>query len=291
MFSAPFEYICTASLDEAVRLLDERPDDVKLLAGGQSLIPLLKLRLSAPALVVDIGRIAELKAIRETERGIEMGALVRHVEIEHSELLTRACPLLVQTASEIGDPQVRNRGTIGGSLAHADPSADFSAAALALDAKLILTSVAGQRAVAARKFFVGLMSTALAPNEILTEIQIPKLSARAGSAYVKLRQQASGFAIVGVAAVIALDARGTITDARVAITGVGPFPYRAAAVESRLRGQEPRETIIHEAASMAAEGVDVAGDMHASPDYRRELAAIFTRRALASAARRARRSV
>jgi len=290
MYSAPFEYVCATSLAEALRLVNERREDTKLLAGGQSLIPLLKLRLAAPGLVLDIGRLAELKGIRETAEGIEIGALVRHAEIENSELLARACPLLPETAAEVGDLQVRNRGTFGGSLAHADPAGDFPAAALALDAKLIATSVAGQRSIAAQDFFVDLMTTALQANEILTAILVPKLGPRTGSAYVKMRQQASGFAIVGVASVLTLDSRGKIEKATVAITGVGPAPYRASAVEGRLRGVKPEDRAIEHAAAAAADGVDVSGDMHASAEYRRELAAIFTRRSLEAAAARAQKA-
>lgn len=288
MYATPFEYVCATSLAEAARLLDERRDEAKLLAGGQSLLPLLKLRLAAPALVLDLGRLAELKGIRETEEEIEIGAMVRHSEIEHSELLARACPLLSETAAEVGDLAIRNRGTFGGSLAHADPAGDFPAAALALEAKLMATSIRGPRVISARDFFVDLMVTALQPNEILTTIRVPRLGVRTGSAYAKMRQQASGFAIVGVAAVIKFDARGKVEQARVAITGVGPFPYRAEAVEQRLIGQTPGEKIIAHASAGAADGVEIASDMHASAEYRRELAAIFTRRALERAAARAR---
>ena len=290
MYSAPFEYVCATSLAEALRLVNERREDTKLLAGGQSLIPLLKLRLAAPGLVLDIGRLAELKGIRETAEGIEIGALVRHAEIENSELLARACPLLPETAAEVGDLQVRNRGTFGGSLAHADPAGDFPAAALVLEAKLIATSIHGPRVIFARDFFVDLMTTALQANEILTAILVPKLGPRTGSAYVKMRQQASGFAIVGVASVLTLDSRGKIEEVRIAITGVGPVPYRASVVEGRLRDVKPEDRVIEHAAAAAADGVDVSVDMHASAEYRRELAAIFTRRSLEAAAARARKA-
>jgi len=288
MYAAPFEYVCPTSLSEAMRLLNERQEDAKLLAGGQSLIPLLKLRLTAPALVLDIARLPELKGIRETDEGIEIGALVRHAEIENSELLARACPLLPETAAEVGDIPVRSRGTFGGSLAHADPAGDFPAAALALEAKFIATSVMGQRTIAAQDFFVDLMTTALEPNEILTTILVPKRKRRSGSAYVKMRQQASGFAIVGVASVVRLDAKGRIEEARVALTGVGPVPYRASAVEEKLRGRKPEGRAIADAAAAAADGVDVSADLHASEEYRRQLAALFTMRSLEKAADRTR---
>jgi aerobic carbon-monoxide dehydrogenase medium subunit len=287
MYPAPFEYVCPSSLTEAARLLNDRQEEAKILAGGQSLIPLLKLRLAAPQLLVDIGQLRELKEIRETADAIEIGSLVRHAEIERSELLARTCPLLIETASQVGDVQVRNRGTLGGSLAHADPAGDFPAAVLALDARLIATSARGQRTIPVRDFFVELMTTALQPNEILTAICVPTFGRRTGSAYAKMRQQASGFAIAGVAAVLRLDAKGIIAEARVAITGVGPMPYRAEAVEKGLAGRSASATVIRQAAAAATDGVEVSSDLHASQEYRRELAAIFARRALEKAATRA----
>jgi carbon-monoxide dehydrogenase medium subunit len=288
MYPASFEYLRPASLAEATRLLNERGEEVKILAGGQSLIPLMKLRLASPAVVLDIGRLPELQGIRETADSIEIGALVRHVEIQNSELLARECPLLPETALEVGDIPVRNRGTFGGSLAHADPAGDFPAAVLALDANLIVTSVAGSRTISAKDFFVDLMTTALEPNEILTRVVIPRSAPNTGSAYVKMRQQASGFAIVGVASVVRLDSAGKIEEARVAVTGVGPIAYRTQAVEERLRGRAPDERSISAAAVAAAEGVDVSEDLHASSEYRRDLAAVFTRRSLEKTVARAR---
>ena len=278
MFPANFEYRCPTSISEALGLLNEHGENAKLLAGGQSLIPILKLRLAEPQLLVDIGRLAELRGIRETDDSFVIGSLVRHVEIERSQLLARACPLLPETASEIGDVQVRNRGTFGGSLAHADPAGDFPAAALALEARLTATSTDGQRSIAAQDFFTGLMMTALRPNEILTSIEIPKAGPpdrrssgqRTGSAYAKLHQQASGFAIVGVASLVRLDAAGKVEDVRVGITGVADRPYRARGVEERLRGRVAGSKEIREAAALAAEGVEPLGDIHASEDYRRE---------------------
>jgi len=287
MFPANFDYFSAASLPEAVRFLNEHQEDAKVLAGGQSLIPILKLRLAAPQFVVDIGRLAELRKIQESDGSVEVGSLVRHADIERSELLARACPLLPETAAEIGDVQVRNRGTFGGSLAHSDPSGDFPAAVLALEARLTATSVEGQRTIAAEDFFTDLMTTALRPNEILTSIQIPKSGPRTGSAYVKLHQQASGFAIVGVASLITLDASGKVVDARVAITGVGSVPYRARSVEEKLRGKAPGEREIAEASLLAAEGMDPLSDLHASAEYRRELTAVYTRRSLERSAERA----
>ena len=290
MYPAPFEYIRPATLAEATRVLAEGGDEAKLLAGGQSLLPILKLRLAAPALLIDIGRLPELKQIRERDDVIEIGAMVRHADIASSELLARTCPLLVETVAVLGDMQVRNRGTIGGSLAHADPAGDLPAAALALDARLVSTSVTGRRTIEARHFFTDLMTTALRADEILTSIEVPKHPPRTGSSYLKMRQQASGFAIVGIAVLLTLDSGGTIADARVAITGAGPVPYRASEVEQRLRGAAPGAQTFADAATAATSGVDVSSDIHASSEYRRELAAIFTRRALERAASRAGKS-
>lgn len=290
MYPAPFEYVCAASLDEALRLLSEQPEEAKVLAGGQSLIPLLKLRLAAPQVVLDIARLEELKGIRERDGKIEIGSLARHVELQTSELLARSCPLLPETAAEVGDLQVRNRGTFGGSLAHADPAGDFPAAALALEAKLTAASAAGKRTIAAQDFFVDLLTTALRPDEILTSIEVPKLGARTGSAYTKMRQPASGFAIVGVASILTLGAAGKVEDVRVGVTGVGSVPYRATKVEERLLGRTVDARALAAAATAVAEGVELLFDLHASAEYRRELAAIYTRRSLERAAARARKN-
>jgi carbon-monoxide dehydrogenase medium subunit len=232
----------------------------------------------------------ELKSIRERGGALEIGAMVRHSEIESSELLRRVCPLLPETARVLGDLQVRNRGTIGGSLAHADPAGDWPAAILALDATLIASSINGQRRITAQDFFTDLMTTALQPNEILSSIEIPKLPANAGVSYLKMRQQASGFAIVGVAAVLIFDRTGKMEDAHVGITGVGPFPYRAHQVEQRLRGAKPSSGDLTAAAEQATSGVEVSSDIHASSEYRRAMACVFTRRALERAVQAAPRS-
>ena len=286
MFPANFDYVCPASLAEAAQFLNQHSEDAKILAGGQSLIPLLKLRLAAPQFVVDLGRIQELKTIRETNGGFEIGSLVRHVNIERSPMLARTCPLLPETAAEVGDLQVRNRGTFGGSLAHADPAGDFPAAILALDAELTTTSAIAQRTISAQDFFVGILTSALYPNEILTSIRVPKLGPRTGSAYVKMSQQASGFAIVGVAAILTFDEKGKVTEARVGITGVASVPYRAKKVEAALRGTTASAKEIAAAAALASKGVDALSDIHASANYRRDLAAVFTRRSLERAAQR-----
>ncbi len=287
MFPENFEYVSPATVTEAAQFLQQHPDDAKILAGGQSLIPILKLRLAAPRFVVDIGRIQELKAIREDDGNLEIGSLVRHVEIERSPIVAQHCPLLAETAAEIGDMQVRNRGTIGGSLAHADPAGDFPAAILALGAVLVAESITGTREIGADHFFLDIMTSALEPNEILTSIRVPKAGPRTGTAYVKFHQQASGFAIVGVASIVILDGQGQVADSRVAVTGVDSMPYRAQQVEESLRGTAATSQDIASAAAFAAQGVEPLSDIHASSQYRAYLAAVFTRRSLEKAARRA----
>ncbi len=287
MISQPFEYHAPKSLAEASRLLSQFSADGKVLAGGHSLIPLMKLRLAAPKHVIDIGRIAELSYIREDGGKIQIGGLTTHYQIQSSELLKAKCPLLPETAKEIGDPQVRNKGTMGGSLAHADPAGDWPAAILALDAEIKAASIRGDRWIPARDFFVDLLTTALKPDEILAAIRVPPLAARAGDAYLKLHQPASGFAIVGVAARVVLNESGNVQQVSVGVTGVGPKAYRATEVEDVLRGKSPSAKRLEEAASHAADGVEPNSDLHASAEYRAHLAQVYTRRALAKALERA----
>lgn len=274
MYPASFDYARPSTLDEAVALLARHGDDAKLLAGGHSLIPAMKLRLATPKVIVDIGRVANLSDIRDVGDRIAIGAMATHAEVEASAVLGNRCPLLPETAGHIGDVQVRNRGTIGGSLAHADPAGDWPAAMLALDAEIDLVSPRGRRTVRAGAFFVGLLETAIAPDEILSEIRVPATSRAV--AYVKTRQKASGFALASVAVV------ATPEGVRVGVTGVGPKAYRATGVERALDGERtPRA--IELAAVHAADLVDALGDIHASPEYRIHLARINTRRALTRA--------
>jgi len=273
MYPASFDYKRPATIDEAIALLTEHGDDAKVLAGGHSLIPAMKLRLAQPAVVVDIGRIATLNYIREAGGAIAIGATTTHQEIESSALLREKSPLLAETASHIGDVQVRNRGTIGGSLAHADPAADYPAAILALDAEIDLVGPRGRRTVKAREFFVDLLQTAIGLDEILTEVRVP-LTAKT-VAYEKTEQKASGFALAGVAVVVGADG------IRVGITGVAATAYRAVAVEQALAGQRsPGAAAIAAAAAHAVDGVEPLGDIHASPEFRAHLAGVNTRRAI-----------
>ncbi len=286
MIPAPFEYHAPKTLEEALRLVERHGDEAKVLAGGHSLLPLMKLRLAAPRYIVDLGRLRGMSYIREENGQIAIGAMTTHAEIEASGLLHSKCQLLAETATVIGDVQVRNRGTIGGSLAHADPAADYPASILALDAEMIAASARGTRTIPAREFFVDMLTTQLRPGEILSQVRVPILDARVGTAYFKLRQPASGFAVVGVAARVTLN-QGKIEAAAVGITGVGPKAYRASAVEKALRGKNPSAKILADAARHAAKGIEPLSDLHASAEYRREMAVVFTRRALERALERA----
>ena len=287
MRPAAFDYVAPRTLDDAIRALAEHPDDAKLLAGGHSLLPLIKLRLARPALLIDLTRIPALNTISQQDDKIVIGALATHYQIESSEVLAKRCPLLPQTAREIGDVQVRNRGTIGGSLTHADPSADWPAAIIALGGEFKLRGPKGERTVAAEDYFVGAMTTAIEPNEILTEIRVPIMQKRSGSAYCKMAQQASGFAIVGVAAWLRIDAQGRCEEAGVGITGLTDKPVRARAVEQTLRGNKLTPKLIDTSASQAGEGVDPLEDIHATAQFRAHLARVYAARAIQEAATKA----
>ena len=280
MIPAAFDYVRPSTLDEALGFLAKHGEDAKVLAGGHSLIPAMKLRLSQPKVVVDIGRIGDLRSIEERDGKIAIGALTTHYEIESSDLLGRSCPLLPEVAGKIGDVQVRNKGTIGGSCVHADPGGDWPAAMLALDAEFEITGPRGSRTVAAIDFFVDMLTSAVEPGEILKSIRVP-LTAKT-VAYVKIPQKASGFALAGVAAVVD-KARKSVT---VAVTGVAAKAYRAAGVESTLRGLELSAATIATAAQKGADGIDPLSDIHASAEFRAHLARVQAKRALELAASR-----
>lgn len=280
MFAAPFEYARPKTLDEALALLSKHGEDAKLLAGGHSLIPAMKLRLAQPKLVIDIARLDALRRVGERDGRLAIGALVTHAEIAASGTLAAKCPLLVEAAAAIGDLQVRNKGTIGGSLVHADPAADWPAAILALDAELEIAGPRGRRTVKASEFFTGMLETAVKGSEILCEIRVPVTGASV--AYVKTEQKASGFALCGVAAIV--DAKGKRV--RIGVTGVAPVAYRASGVEKALEGQALSAQAIAAAARQAAAGVAPLADIHASADYRAHLAQVNTARALERASSR-----
>lgn len=289
MISASFEYQAPKTLDDALRLLGRHGDEAKILAGGHSLLPLMKLRLASPRYVIDIGRLRGLNYIREDGNQIAIGALTTHAQIAASELLREKCPLLPETAAEIGDVQVRNRGTIGGSLAHADPAADYPAAILALDAELVVQSGSGKRTIFAAEFFVDLLQTQVRPGEILTEVRVPIRRPGEGTAYRKFHQPASGFATVGAAARLITSKDGKIEDIALGMTGVGSKAYRASAVERALRGKKAGGDAIAAACAKAAQGVEPLSDIFASSDYRRAMASVFAHRAISAAFARASR--
>jgi carbon-monoxide dehydrogenase medium subunit len=287
MIAHKFEYAVATSLGDAVNLLEKHGDRAKILAGGHSLIPMMKLRLAAPEVLIDIGRIPELAYIREDDGRIRIGALTTHQAVETSDVLNRRCRALAEAAGLIGDIQVRNKGTIGGSIAHADPAADYPASLLAFDATIVTLGVKGERQIPASKFFVDMLTTALEANEIVREIQIPVRAGKTGSAYLKMAQKASGFAICGAAAVVELDGSGAMAHVALGITGVGNSAFRAAESEKALKGQKPAADALRQACAKAGAGVIALDDIHASADYRLDLAGIYSRRALQAAIERA----
>jgi len=287
MIAHNFDYIVPNSLSEAVNLLQKHGAGAKILAGGHSLIPMMKLRLATPECLIDIGRIPELAYIKDAGGLIRIGALTTHYAIESSDPLRRQCTTLGEAAATIGDVQVRNKGTIGGSIAHADPAADYPASILALDATIVAFGPKGERKIPASDFFVDMLTTTLEPNELVREIQIPVRGGRAGSAYLKMAQKASGFAICGASAVVELDSSGAISHAAVGITGVGSRAFRASETEKLLRGVKPAADVLKRACEHASDGIIALEDIHASADYRLDLARIFARRALEKAIERA----
>jgi carbon-monoxide dehydrogenase medium subunit len=279
MYPAQFTYHAPSSLDEVLSLMQAHGDDAKLLAGGHSLLPAMKLRLSMPAHVIDLKKLrGELQYIRDGGDHIAIGALSTYWMLEDSSLIAKQLPLLAQTVKQVGDMQVRNVGTIGGSIAHADPSGDPPAAMLALEASMVVRGAAGERVVPANDFFLGFFETAVGAGEVLTEIRVPVQ--RGHSSYQKFKHPASGYAVCGVAAVVETSG-DTITKARIGITGVAGSAYRATAVESALEGKTASE--ITSAAAYATEDVDVLGDSFADADYRRHLAKTLTAKALRAA--------
>lgn len=287
MIAANFEYHRPTTLNEALSLLSSHADDAKVLAGGHSLIPIMKFRLAQPKHLVDISRIADLRYIREEGNAVVIGAMATHHDIEASELLKKKLPMLPEAAAVIGDVQVRNKGTFGGSLAHADPAADWPASVLALEAEIKASGPNGSRTIQPADFFVGMLQSALEPNEILTEVRIPIPRGKTGMAYEKFAQKASGFAIAGVAAVITTDGKGNCLRARIGITGIGAKAYRAEVIERALEGKKLDDRTIAEAASHAADGQDPLGDIHASAEFRAHLAKVNAKRAIARAAKSA----
>jgi len=286
MYPVSFEYHRAGSVKEAVELLARYGDEARLLAGGHSLLPLMKLRLAEPKHLVDIRRIPELSGVREESGALIIGAATPYNVLERSPVVGRRLPMLAEAAAQIGDAQVRNMGTVGGSLAHADPAADLPAVMLAAGAELRVTGPKGPRSIPVDGFFLKLFTTALAPGEVLTELRIPLPAAGTGGAYAKFPHPASRFAVVGVAAMVTV-VSGKISAARVAITGVGAKAARAGATEAALTGKPAEAGTVAAAAEKAVEGLGVRSDARMDPDYWRALAVTFTRRAVATALERA----
>ena len=287
MIPAAFDYRPARSVDEAIALLQQYGDEAKILAGGQSLIPTLKLRLAQPGVLVELGRIPGLSYIREENGAVAIGAMTTYTTLGRSDLLRQHFAIILDALAVLADRQVRNRGTLGGSMAHADPAADLTAVALALKGTIVAQGPSGTRTIAADDFFVDTFATALQPGEIITEIRLPLLPAHTGSAYLKLENKASHYAIVGSAAVIMLDADSTCSSASIAITGASTKPTRAKAVEAALVGKKLDETTLTEAASHAVDGLELVGDIHGSQAYRGQMCTVMTRRAILKAVERA----
>jgi carbon-monoxide dehydrogenase medium subunit len=281
-----FEYHAPSTIQETVSLLSQYGGEAKILAGGHSLLPIMNLRLAQPKALIDIGKIPALSGIREENGTIIIGAMTTHYMIESSDLLKEKVPILPETATVIGDVQVRNRGTIGGSIAHADPAGDFPAVAVALDMQLTVVGPKGERTIKAREFFVDILTTTLQPDEIITEIRIPAFAPRTGSAYAKMANPASGYAIVGAAAVVMVDGNGVCQKASVGLNGITGKPMAAVGVEQALIGQRLDDQSIQEAAAKAADGLEPLGDIFASAMYRAHLARVYAKRALTRASAR-----
>ncbi|HEU4911205.1 MAG TPA: xanthine dehydrogenase family protein subunit M [Actinomycetes bacterium] len=280
MIPAQFEYVRPGSVDEAVAALSEHGDDAKVLAGGQSLIPLLRLRLSYPEVVVDVGRVGELVGVRDDGDHLVIGAMTTHHDVMHDELVRRHAGLLPEATGTVADPAVRHRGTFGGSLAHADPAGDLPAVAVAMAAEMVVAGGNGRRTVPASEFFVDYLQTAVQPDELLVEVRLPKMEGW-GFRYEKFHRVAQSWAIVGVAAAVKRS-NGSIAEARVALTNMGPTPVRANAVEQALSGAGT--DAVTAAAEHAADGSSAPSDLNGRSDYRDHLARVLTRRAVLAAA-------
>ena len=282
MIPASFDYVAPTSVVEALAVLAEAGDDAKVLAGGQSLLPILRMRLNAPEKVVDLGRIEELRGVREDGDQLVIGAMTTYADVLASELVRQHAGVLTDAITEVADPQIRHRGTVGGALVHADPAGDVGAPALALDAEFVITGTGGERTVAAGDFFRDLFETAVEEGELLTAIRIPKHTGW-GSHYEKFVRVVHQWSIVAVAATVRVDG-GTIAEARIGLTNMGSTPLRATAVEQALVGKAATEEAVRAACGAAAEGTNPPSDLNGDADYRRHLATVLTRRAVLAAA-------
>ena len=286
MYPAAFEYHLPTSVRDALGLLGQFKDDAKILAGGHSLIPMMKLRLAQPKHLVDLRKVPGLSGIREDGGMLAIGAMTTHWQVESSSLVKSKALVLSEVAGIIGDPAVRNLGTVGGSLAHADPAADWPAIMIALGAEMVCEGTKGRRTVKVDDWFQGLMATALRDDELLVEVRVPLWPARSGAAYMKFPHPASRFAVVGVAAAVTLDTQGTATRVGVGVTGAGTKAVRAKGVEGGCTGTKLDAATIEAAAQKAAEGVDVQADLQGSVEYKSHLCRVFAKRALTEAVKR-----
>ena len=283
MIPAKFDYVRPTSIEEAVSALAEGGEDAKVIAGGQSLLPLLRLRLAYPDLLVDVGALDDLRGVTDEGDHLLIGARTTHYQLVHDPLIAQYCGLLAQAAGTVADPAVRHRGTLGGSIAHADPAGDLPAVVVALDATLIARGPSGERQIAAGDFFVDYLTNSLGPGEILTGIRVPKLGTDWGYRYEKFHRTAQAWAIVGVAALVRRS-NGRVAEARVGLTNMGSVPIRAASVEAAAAGAQTSPEALRAAAASAADGTQPPADLHGAPDYRRHLARVLTGRALEAAA-------
>jgi aerobic carbon-monoxide dehydrogenase medium subunit len=288
MLPASFGYVAARSVEEALQLLTQHGDDAKLLAGGHSLIPAMKLRLASPRYLIDLGSVPGLRGVRIDGESLAIGALTVHADIAASDLVRKQLPGLADAASMIGDVQVRNRGTVGGSVAHADPAADLPVILTALNASFVLQSASGNRTVGTQDFFIDFYTTTIAANEVLTEIRVPLPPSGAGTAYAKLPHPASGYVVVSAGVLIHRQPSGQCESARIAIGGMGGNPIRATAMEAALQGEPLTPEVIARAAAKAADGTDPDDDSYASADYKRQVATVYARRAIEAAVERAR---
>ena len=282
MIPAPFDYVRPSSVSEAVTALGQAGEDGKVLAGGQSLIPVLRLRLAYPSTIVDVGRIAEIQGVRDDGDAIVIGAMTTHDDVMHDALVQQHAPIIAQATATVADPQVRHRGTFGGALAHADPAGDLGAVALALDCEFVAAGPSGERRIAASDFFQDYLTTALSPDEILTAVRVPKLGAGWSSHYEKFNRVAQAWSIVAVAALVKRS-NGSIEQARIGLTNMGSTPLRARAVESALAGADVSPEAIGAAAEQATEGTSAPSDLSGKADYREHLARVLTKRAVLTA--------
>lgn len=287
MKPAPFEYFDPSTVDEALKLLQQHGDDAKILAGGQSLVPLMNFRLARPKVIVDVNKVPGLDYIREADGMIRIGALTRQRAVENSALVKAKCPLLHEATYWVGHLAIRTRGTVGGTIAHADPAAEYPTVLTALGGQVVIRGPGGEKVVNPDDFFVTFLTTSLQPTEMVTEVRFPKIPPEAGWAFVEFSRRHGDFAIVGVAAMVQLDKQRKCTDARIALCGVGGAAFKARSAEAMLKGTELTDNIIQAAAEKVGEEVEPEGDLHGSAEYRKHLAKVLTGRTLKKALEKA----